>query len=228
MATLSAIREAIAARRWLWLLITLGFFVAYYAGLVLSVVARFGDLPNYATLHDYVHNVVVIVRSTPAVRDMVPIIFDEWLLEIGFINYDYGHGIAEWSIQIIPAKSFVVLMVGALVATNLVLLAGFAPRCGRAVRYCGVVATGIGATIVGFTSVTMMWVVCCAAPTWAVALALLGVGVSTAFGIQPFGAAIAVAGFAVLLGATYLLAHGRATASEQDVVTTPRLAPHNV
>jgi hypothetical protein len=227
MSTLSIIKDAIAARKGLWLLITLGFFIAYYAGLVLSVVLRFGDLPNYLTLHDYVNNILVIVRSTPSVRDMVPIIFDEWLLEIGYMNRDYGHGIAEWSIEIIPPKSLLVLAVGALVATNMVLLRRFPQSCARAIRYSGVAATGLGATLVGFTSLTMMWVVCCAAPSWAVALAMLGVGVSTAFGVQPFGTDITLAGFAVLFGATYLLARANPLPSGQNAIVVPRLAPHS-
>ena len=68
MPTLSIITSAILARKALWLLITLGFVVVYYAGLLAGVVVRFGELPNYVTLHDYVHNVAVIIRSTPSVR----------------------------------------------------------------------------------------------------------------------------------------------------------------
>jgi hypothetical protein len=226
MSALSVILATIAARKGLWLLVTAGFVVLYYAVLVLSVVIQFGELPNYMTLHDYVHNVLVIVRSTPSIRDMVPIIFDEWLLEIGYMNRDYGHGIAEWSIQIIPPKLLVVLAVGALVATNAVLLRG-PSSCTFGMRYSGLAATGIGATLVGFTSITMMWVVCCAAPSWAVALAILGVGVSTAFGLQPFGTSITLAGFVLLLGATYLLARTKSKASRLKTAMMSRLAPHN-
>lgn len=228
MSVASTIKDAVGRRKGLWLFITLGFVVAYYAGLVLVVVVRFGELPNYATLHDYAHNVLVIVRSTPSVRDMVPIIFDEWLLEIGYMNRDYGHGISEWSIQIIPPKFLIVLVLGALVATNLVLLRRFPQSCAGVARNCGLAATGLGAALIGFTSITMMWVVCCAAPSWAVALAMLGVGVSTAFGLQPFGSSITLVGFAVLLCATYLLARRIPLASGQNaaVPVLPRLAPH--
>ena len=62
MPTLSIITSAILARKALWLLITLGFVVVYYLGLVVSVVIRFGELPNYATLHNYFHNVAVITE----------------------------------------------------------------------------------------------------------------------------------------------------------------------
>jgi hypothetical protein len=227
MSTLSIIKSAILARKGPWLLITLGFVAAYYTGLVLSVVIRFGSLPNYATLHDYVHNIVVIVRSTPSIRDMLPIILDEWLLEVGYINHDYGHGISEWSVEIIPSKFFIVLALGALVATNIRLLMRVPRSCPRAISYSGLAATGLGATLVGFTSITMMWVVCCAAPSWAVGLAMLGVGVSTAFGLQPFGACITLAGFLVLFGAAWLLAQGAPRASGHSVVLPPRLAEHN-
>ena len=226
MSTLTIIKGAVVARKGLWLAITLGFVIAYYAGLLLSVVVRFGDLPNYARLHDYAHNVLVIVRSTPSARDMVSIILDEWLLEIGYINHDYGHGIAEWSVEVIPSKLVIVLALGALVATNAMLLRRFPPSCARALRNCGLAATGLGATLVGFTSITMMWVVCCAAPSWAVGLALLGVGVSTAFALQPFGTEITLAGFVVLGGATCLLARREPLASGHAAGALPRLAPH--
>jgi len=226
MAMISTITSAIAARKLLWLMITLGFVVVYYVGLVLSVVIRFGDLPNYATLHDYLHNVAVIVRSTPSIPDMLPIIFDEWLLEIGYMNRTYGRGVSEWSVQIIPAKFVVVLAIGALVATNILLLKQLPRACARTVPYSGVAATGLGAALVGFTSVTLTWVVCCAAPSWAVGLAMLGVSVSTAFGVQPYGPAITTAGFMALFIATYLLARDAPRTSGLGAVT-PRLAQHN-
>lgn len=224
MPTLSIIKDTIAARKGLWLFVTLGFVFAYYGGLVLSLLVRFGHLPNYATVHDYAHNILVILRSTPSVRDMMPIMLDEWLFEIGYINRDYGHGIAEWSIEIIPSKLLIVSALGMLVATNAVLLKRFPPSCARAVRYSGLAATGLGATLIGFTSITMMWVVCCAAPSWAVGLALLGVGVSTAFWLQPFGTGITLAGFIVLFLATYLLARRDLPIAGRNVAATPRPA----
>lgn len=226
MAMLSTIKSAIAAHKLLWLMITLGFVVTYYVGLVLSVVIRFGDWPNYATFHDYLHNVAVIVRSTPSISDMLPIIFDEWLLEVGYMNRAYGRGIAEWSVQIIPAKLAVVLAIGALVATNILLLKQLPRACARTVPCSGAAATGLGAALVGFTSVTLTWVVCCAAPSWAVGLAMLGVSVSTAFGVQPYGPGITLAGFLVLFAATYMLARDAPRTSGRDVVM-PRLAQRN-
>ena len=227
MLALSVIRQAIVTRKWLWLLVTFGFVIIYYASLVLSLVLRFGNLPNYARLYDYARNVLVIVRSTPSIPDMVPIILNEWLLEIGYMNREYGHGIAEWSIEIIPPKLFIVLAVGALVATNVVLLRRFPPSCAVATRCSGAAATGLGAALVAFTSITAMWVVCCAAPTWVVGLALLGVGVSTAFALQPFGTGIALAGFLVLLVATYVLARENPLTPRQSRAGMPRVAQRN-
>lgn len=225
MARLAVITQTVVAHKWRWLAIASGFVTSYYAALVASVVIRFGELPNYVTLHNFVHNVVVIVRSTPSIRDMIPIVLDEWLLEVGYMNRDYGHGIAEWSVELVPSKLLIVIALGILVATN-VLLLNRRSSCARPTLYTGATATGLGAALVGFTSITMMWVVCCASPTWAVGLALLGVGVSTAFGLQPFGADITLAGFGLLLAANYILAGDHAVASAPDVATSRRLAQH--
>lgn len=225
MTALPIVREAVVARKWLWLAITLGFVAGYYALLLLSLVIRFGELPNYFTLHGFIHNMVVIIRSTPSIRDMVPIVLDEWMLEVGYMNRDFGHGIAEWSVEIIPSKLLIVLALGSLVATNVLLLKRQPLACTRSTLYSGATATGLGAALVGFTSITMMWVVCCASPTWAVGLALLGIGVSTAFALQPFGGALTLAGFGVLLAATYLLARST-TVAVATGTAMPRLAQH--
>lgn len=220
------VKQAVVARRWLWLAITVGFVASYYAALVLSVVIRFGELPNYVTPYNFIHDIAVIIRSTPSIHDMVPIVLDEWLLEVGYMNHDYGHGIAEWSVEIIPSKLLVVVALGALVATNVLLLKRQAQSCARTTLYSGATATGLGAALVGFTSITMMWVVCCASPTWAVGLALLGVGASTAFGLQPFGADITLAGFGVLLAATYVLTRRNPITSTTGAAPPRRLSQH--
>ena len=227
MTVATTIRTTVAARFGLWLAILLGFVSAYYAGLLLTLAIRFGELPNYLTIHHFFHNIAVIVRSTPSVRDMVPIALDEWLVEVGYMNRDFGHGIAEWSLELIPAKLMVVMALGALVATNVLLVKQLPRSCARSTSYSGATVTGVGAALVGFTSITMMWVVCCASPTWAVGLALLGVGVSTAFGLQPFGTAITLAGFALLLTATYLLARANPRPSRREASALPQLVQHH-
>ncbi|HLZ00977.1 MAG TPA: hypothetical protein VKR55_02360 [Bradyrhizobium sp.] len=226
MARLAVITQTVVAHKWRWLAITTGFVAAYYAALVASVVISFGELPNYVRLHDFVHNVVVIIRSTPSIRDMIPIALDEWLLEIGYMNRDYGHGISEWSVELIPSKLLIVVALGALVATNVLLLQRRSRSCPRTTLYSGATATGLGAALVGFTSITMMWVVCCASPTWVVGLTLLGVGVSTAFGLQPFGADITLAGFGLLVAADYALAGDHPIAFGGDAAAPRRLAQH--
>jgi hypothetical protein len=226
MARLAVIRQTLVARKWRWLAITAGFVTSYYAALLASVVVRFGELPNYVTLHPFFHNVAVIIRSTPSLRDMIPIMLDEWLLEVGFMNRDYGHGIAEWSVELIPSTLLIVVALGALVATNVLLLKR-SRSCAGTTLYSGATATGLGAALVGFASITVMWVVCCASPTWAVALALLGVGVSTAFALQPFGIDITLAGFGLMLAASYVLAGDHPAASAAtDAPASPRLAQH--
>jgi hypothetical protein len=142
------------------------------------------------------------------------------------MNRDYGHGIAEWSVELIPSKLLIVVALGALVATNALLLRRQSQSCARTTLYSGATATGLGAALVGLASITMMWVVCCASPSWAVGLALLGVGVSTAFGLQPFGADITLAGFGMLFAASYLLAGDHPIASAADVAAPHRLAQH--
>ena len=84
--------------------VTLGFILAYHATLAAVLVIRFGHLPNYATLYDWPANIARILRSTPSVRDALPIALDEWLLELGYIDPAYGHGIAVWSLAVLPAK----------------------------------------------------------------------------------------------------------------------------
>jgi hypothetical protein len=226
MARLAVVTQTLVAHKWRLVAITAGFVASYYAALVASVVIRFGELPNYVTLHHFFHNVVVIIRSTPSIRDMIPIVLDEWLLEVGYMNRDYGHGIAEWSVDLIPSKLLIVTALGALVATNVLLLKRRTRSCASTTLYSGAAATGLGAALVGFTSISMMWVVCCASPTWAVGLALLGVGVSTAFALQPFGIHITLAGFSLLLAASYVLAGDHPVASATDAPASPRLAQH--
>ena len=192
-----------------WRAVAMGaacFVAAYHALLLVTLVLRFGHWPNYVTLHDWPRNVARIVRSTPAVTDMAPIILDEWLLEVGYMNHDYGFGIAEWSLTILPAKLAMVTLVALLVSIDLVALHAAADRCsvGRHPYGAGL-AIGTGAALSGFASTTMTWIVCCAAPSWAVTLSMLGVGVSTALWLEPLGAWLNGAGFGLLLLGSALL-----------------------
>ena len=202
----SVLRETIAKNRRAWLAMTLGFTVLYHLGLLASASLSIGHLPNYIRFYDWPANVLRIIHSTPAIADMLPIINDEWLIETGALNYDYGHGIAEWSLAIIPSHVLVTLLLSALVATSILLLRRSREVCPLAERGAGVATTGVGALFVGTANITMTWVACCATPTWVVGLSLIGVETSSAFVLLPYGNALTGGGFAVLAVTTYWLA----------------------
>jgi hypothetical protein len=177
--------------------VTLGFVLAYHASLVAILVVRFGHLPNYATLYDWPANVARILRSTPSARDALPIALDEWLLELGYIDPGYGHGIAVWSLTVLPAKLLLVALTGLLIGANAVLLRAVpCPALGR----CAVgLGSGAGAGLAGLASASVTWVVCCGTPSWAITLSMLGVDISTALWLQPLGPWLQASGLALLL-----------------------------
>lgn len=205
MAVLQTIGRTIAERFRLWLGIAFGFVALYYAALLAALVMRFGDLPNYVTFYNWPANVAHIIRSTPSVQDMLAIVRDEWLVEIGYFNTDFGHGISEWSLTLIPSKMAVIAALGALIATAVILTRN-ARRCGRATLRGSAAAGGLGSAMVAAGGVTLFWVVCCSTPSWVVGLAMLGVGVSTSLWLEPLGGWLTGGGFALLLGAVYALA----------------------
>jgi hypothetical protein len=192
-----------------WTIATVGFVLAYYVLQLLVLYARFGHWPNYFTVYDYPTNVARIVRATPAIADMVPIILDEWLLEIGYMNYDFGHGIAEWSLAILPAKLLCVGLLGAVVSTDILLLRGADIACSAGTRRIATGATGLGAFLFGLANVSLTWIVCCATPSWVVSLTLLGFGTATSLSLAPYGAWLALVGAAILGASTILLASRR-------------------
>ncbi|GAA3964593.1 hypothetical protein GCM10022278_22960 [Allohahella marinimesophila] len=211
---LAIIQSTIRSQWRLWATIAIAWVVLYYLMLLLWLMLRFQALPNYLSVFDWVTNVQVIIASTPSWSDTLRIIQDEWVLEIGFMNYDYGLGISEWSLFLAPAKMLVTLMVGALVATIFLLLRKAQKHCqvtdgGRSVYIAG----GLGAGLMAFASMTLSWVVCCASPTWVVGLAMLGLGVSTSLWLEPLGPIMNVAGLALLIIAT-VRAAGRLIAQD--------------
>jgi hypothetical protein len=179
------------------------FPVVFYLVLMGVLVVRFGHLPNYATPYDWLGNVWRIVLSTGSFSDILKIAMDEWLLEIGFMNYAYGKGVSEWSLLIIPHKLVLVMAIGALVGINFALIADQAPAMtawrqqARAIR-CGLL-TSAGALFASVTSITLYWIVCHSGPTWVVSLAILGIDLSTTSAIEPLGAALSFAGAAILV-----------------------------
>lgn len=223
---LSTIGRAIAGRWLLWTVTAVGFVIAYNLMLLVALIVRFGDLPNYMTAYDYFGNVARIVESTPSLSDMIPIIREEWLLEIGFMNYDYGNGISEWSLSVLPEKLAVLFAVGALIATVIVLLLpGKDGACATVSKKAALGTAGGGAALVGLSSATLSWVVCCAAPTWVVSLAMLGMGVSVAFWLEPFGTLITLSGFVLLAVTVVVLALRRQGSAPHRSTSSPMRGP---
>ena len=204
--------ETVRAHRRRWAAILAGFVVFYYAALTAAMLIRFGNLPNYVTFYDWPANLWHIFASTPSLTDAIVIAHEEWLIEIGFMNYAYGHGISEWSVTVWPTKFVLVVLVGVLVATCGVLVhARSRVACSVSARRGALAATGGGAFLVGLSSATLSWVVCCATPTWVVSLALLGMSPGLALWLEPLGGAMVLLGYAMLGGAVYWLARSGVT-----------------
>ncbi len=107
MNVFSTIRADIR-RSWRSMLLHgLAFALLFQVIMMIALIARFQAVPNYVTVHDWFGNVAWIVKSTPSWRDVPPIIWEEWLIEIGKMNYDYGGGISEWSLNVVPSRLLV-------------------------------------------------------------------------------------------------------------------------
>jgi len=200
MSALVDVSREIRASLLLWLALLVAFFAAFPLLQLALLIVRFQEFPNYLTVHDWPGNIARIVRMTPSIADMVSIMRDEWLIEIGSMNFAYGHGIAEWSFVLVPAKAGVTLVIALLLATNVVLLRAVRKTCPLSARLGASAAAAGGALLAGAATMTITWVVCCAAPTWVVGLTVLGVSVATAFALQPIGGWLSLFGI-VLLGA---------------------------
>jgi hypothetical protein len=178
----------IIKRHWLlWVISVLGLCVVYYVAMLLALIIKFQAMPNYIDVFDWIENVSWIIESTPSSKDALQIISEEWWLEIGFMNFDFGLGISEWSMFVAPWKIFSVLIFSTILVTYILVMKHRRQVCSRALNYSSKITTGFGALFFGFTSLTMSWVVCCATPTWVVGLAIMGLGVSTSLSIEPVG-----------------------------------------
>ncbi len=217
-ASVALIREIRASFR-LWLALTVGLFAASQLSQLALLIVRFETFPNYLTVHDWPGNLARIVRMTPSVTDMASIMLDEWLIEIGSMSFVYGRGIAEWSFVVMPARAAALLVVALLLATNVVLLRAVRDTCPLSTRLGASVGAAGGALMAGVASMTITWVVCCAAPTWIVGLAVLGVSVATAFALQPIGGWLSLIGILLLAAIAMGLAR-RLTGRRRDVAAT--------
>ena len=205
------IQQCLGQNLFLWLGLSLAFALCYYLILIAALMIRFDNFPNYLNAFDWRFNMERIWRSTPSLLDSLSIMRDEWLFEVGFMNYDFGRGISEWSLFIAPMKVLGVILLGAGVSANFLFLRATNRVCSlRAARSSGV-AAGLGTTFVSLASITMSWVVCCSTPTWVVGLAMMGLGVSTSLWLEPVGIWVNMFGYLFLLVAMYIAA-SRATA----------------
>ena len=193
------IRSSIARYRVRWFAIALGFAAIYYTGLLLFTMARFWEIPNYVEFYNVFQTYKQILDGTPAWSDAWPILMDEPWFEAGYKNPHY-YGIATWSYMLIPPKMFLVFLTGALLATVVVLAtASKVNACATSPVRTYTVA-GTGTALVALTSATLTWVVCCAAPSWVVALAMLGMSVSLALWLEPLGHILMPLGLLLVLG----------------------------
>lgn len=140
------------------------------------------------------------------------------------MNYDFGNGISEWSLNINPVKVAVVVVLAALIATVAALILHRRTQCSGKVLNGAGAAGGLGALLVGMTNVTLAWVVCCATPSWVVGLAILGLGVSTSLWLEQFGWWIEYAGFAALALSLFWLSGDPKTARTTSQSSYPQSA----
>lgn len=206
MSTLATITSAIRARLALWLAIAFGFTAGYYVFLVGFMAARFGNWPNYITFDNVIQSYRLIIQGTPDPRDVLSLMAQEIFVETGYLHPKYHIGV--WSVDFMPGKALLILLLGMLIATY-AILGRAAPDCPAASRRGGAAAGGLGAVLIGLTNATMSWVVCCAAPNWVVSLTLMGLGVSTSFAIEPYGQAMTWLGVGLAAAAVMLRARRR-------------------
>lgn len=180
------------------------FALLFQIFMLLALMVRFQALPNYINLYDWTGNVLHIIQSTPSFTDMVAIVAEEWLIEIGQMNYDYGTGLSVWSLNVMPSRVLVLTLMGCMVALCFSLLKG--DKCAATRRRSAVATLSAGSVMVAMTNATMSWVVCCASPTWVVGLAMLGLGVSTSLALESLGLVLSIGGFALLMSACLILA----------------------
>lgn len=181
-----------------WLAIALGFLLLYQVGLLLATMARFRQFPNYVQLYDVIGSYRLIIHGTPAWSDVWPIVVDEPWLELGFKDPRY-YGVATWSYLLIPPKMLVVFVAGGLLAAVLMLARAHPAPCRLSPSRAFAVAA-VGSGFVGLSSATLTWVVCCATPSWTVALTMLGMSASVALRLNPFGTVLSIVGLLLLAG----------------------------
>jgi len=195
---LKLILNAIKDHLRLFMLVSLGFFVLYYSGLLLLTMIRFGEIPNYVEFYDIFKIYSLIYEGTPSFIDAIPIFIDEAWFETGYKNPNY-YGVATWSFMLIPPKMLLVLLMGILLGVFLVLVKySRAGQCELKADKKLFAAAGMGSVFISLTSATLTWVVCCATPSWVVALAMLGMSASLALWLEPLGNILSISGLILM------------------------------
>lgn len=185
---------------WKVLLATsVGFVVLYYSGLLLLTMLRFGEIPNYVEFHPVFHVYGLILEGTPSLLDVIPILIDEPWFETGYKNPAY-YGVATWSFMLIPPKMLLVFLMGILLGIFVsTVLHSRNKSCQLKTDKRLVAAAGMSSTFISLTSATLTWVVCCATPSWSVALAMLGMSASLALWLEPLGNVLTITALAVMV-----------------------------
>lgn len=203
------------------------FSLLYYVVLMFSLIVRFQNLPNFIRFYNWPYNVKRIFVSTPSLNDSVLIAKDEWLLEIGYMNYQFGHGISEWSLFLLPVKMLGIFGLGTIIATNYLIIKERTNTCSSWIRHSSQATLGFGGLCVGFASITFSWVVCCSTPTWVVGLAMMGLGVSTSLWLEPLGFAVSLSGFIALIVGTYLATESHHSIKQSSKKNIARISDGN-
>lgn len=181
------------------ILTSVGFVALYYTGLLLLTMLRFGEIPNYVVFHDTFHVYGLIFQGTPSWLDAIQILIDEPWFETGYKNPAY-YGVATWSFMLIPPKMILVFLMGILLAVFISLvLYGRNKECRVGPDKRLYAAAGMSSVFIGLTSATLTWVVCCATPSWVVALAMLGMSASLALWLEPLGNILTVSALLLML-----------------------------
>lgn len=167
-----------------------GLVIGYYALLLGGAVARFGALPDYIRLHDWPQNVWSVLTGFPTLEQAIPVALREPLLEVGHSVPDLP--MAEWSVQVLPPNLVIVTLVAALLAIHWRLARNHCHPGGAILAAGGSVATAL-------TSASLSWIACCAAPSWIVILAMLGLWIPTALSLEQYGPLAAATGLISLV-----------------------------
>ena len=94
---LKGLSESIRERQLIWWGTMIGFVVTYYAGLLMTMVVRFDNIPNYITFYDWPGNVWTILTSTPSLMDAIEIMASKGIRHLPVRKpqtwlYRPGHG----------------------------------------------------------------------------------------------------------------------------------------